>query len=96
MPTSGDDIGGSATAVQKKGESAWKFDGVTRALSDARVGWFYTWSSGRGGIKAPAGVEFVPMMHDAGSVTVAELHRAGSRAESCSASTSPTARTRHT
>ncbi|WP_399173613.1 glycosyl hydrolase [Streptomyces sp. WAC 05379] len=47
-----------------------------RALSDARVGWFYTWSSGRGGIKAPAGVEFVPMMHDAGSVTAAELHRA--------------------
>ncbi|MBT1093493.1 glycosyl hydrolase [Streptomyces sp. Tu102] len=57
--------------------SAWKFDGVTRALSDARVGWFYTWSSGRGGIKAPAGVEFVPMMHDAGSVTAAELHGSG-------------------
>ncbi|MEV8435304.1 glycosyl hydrolase [Streptomyces chartreusis] len=45
-------------------------------FSDARVGWYYTWSSGRGGIKAPAGVEFVPMMHDAGSVTAAELHRA--------------------
>ncbi|WCE01908.1 hypothetical protein PGH47_42125 [Streptomyces sp. HUAS 31] len=42
MPASGDDIGGSATAVQKKGVSAWKFDGVTRALSNARVGWFYT------------------------------------------------------
>lgn len=75
-PATGDDIGRSVTAVQKKGVSAWKFDGVTRALSDARVGWFYTWSSGRGGIKAPAGMEFVPMMHDAGSVTAAELHRA--------------------
>ncbi|MFE4583556.1 glycoside hydrolase family protein [Streptomyces chartreusis] len=74
QPMSGDDV--SASAVRKKGVSAWKFDGVTRALSNSRVGWFYTWSSGRSGIKAPAGVEFVPMMHDAGSVTAAELHRA--------------------
>ncbi|MFJ7073683.1 glycoside hydrolase family protein [Streptomyces sp. NPDC098781] len=75
-PTARDDGGATVAAAQKKGVSAWKFDGVTRALADAKVGWFYTWSSGRGGIKAPAGVEFVPMMHDAGSVTKAELTRA--------------------
>ena len=62
--------------AKKKGISAWKFDGVTKALADSNVGWFYNWSSGKGGIKAPRGVEFVPMIHDAGSVTGKELHRA--------------------
>jgi hypothetical protein len=66
----------TAAAAKKKGISAWKFQGVTKALADSNVGWFYTWSSGKGGIKPPRGVEFVPMIHDAGSVTRAELHRA--------------------
>ncbi|MER6423898.1 glycoside hydrolase family protein [Streptomyces sp. NPDC001137] len=66
----------SAAAAKKKGISAWKFHGVTKALANSNVGWFYTWSSSRGGIKAPRGVEFVPMIHDVGSVTNAELGRA--------------------
>ncbi|MFI6346367.1 glycoside hydrolase family protein [Streptomyces sp. NPDC050560] len=66
----------TAAAGTKKGVSAWQFQGVSKALTNSRAGWFYTWSSGRLGIKAPRGVEFVPMIHDAGSVTKAELARA--------------------
>ncbi|WP_329130741.1 glycoside hydrolase family protein [Streptomyces sp. NBC_00670] len=66
----------SAAAATKKGISAWKFDGVTKAMANAKVGWFYTWSSGRGGIKAPAGVEFVPMIWGPQSVNRTELRRA--------------------
>ncbi|AKJ09129.1 RNA polymerase [Streptomyces incarnatus] len=73
---SGSHTGVSAAPVKKKGISAWNFQGVTKALADAKVGWFYTWSSDKGGIKAPRGVEFVPMIHDAGSVTERELDRA--------------------
>ncbi|MFE7169374.1 glycoside hydrolase family protein [Streptomyces sp. NPDC057616] len=72
--------GSHATAVtaaaKKKGISAWTFNGVTKALADSNSGWFYTWSSGKEGIKPPRGVEFVPMIHDAGSVTKKELGRA--------------------
>ncbi|MFF2200046.1 glycoside hydrolase family protein [Streptomyces sp. NPDC058145] len=66
----------AASAAKKKGISAWKFDGVTKALANSNVGWFYTWSSGKGGIKPPRGVEFVPMIHDKGSVTKKELGQA--------------------
>ncbi|MET7605029.1 glycoside hydrolase family protein [Streptomyces avermitilis] len=66
----------AASAAKKKGISAWKFDGVTKALANSNVGWFYTWSSGKGGIKPPRGVEFVPMIHDKGSVTTKELDQA--------------------
>jgi hypothetical protein len=70
--TGGHSVAATSTA-KKKGISAWKFDGVTKALADSNSGWFYTWSSGKGGIKPPRGVEFVPMIHDAGSVTNKEL-----------------------
>ncbi|MET7782882.1 glycoside hydrolase family protein [Streptomyces mirabilis] len=66
----------AASAAKKKGISAWKFNGVTKALANSNVGWFYTWSSGKGGIKPPRGVEFVPMIHDKGSVTKKELDQA--------------------
>ncbi|MFE0327574.1 glycoside hydrolase family protein [Streptomyces sp. NPDC003753] len=66
----------AAAAVKKKGISAWNFSGVTQDLADSKVGWFYTWSSGRGQITAPAGVEFVPMIWGPGSVTDAELNQA--------------------
>ncbi|MBQ0849438.1 glycoside hydrolase family protein [Streptomyces sp. BH-SS-21] len=66
----------TAAAVQKKGISAWKFDGVTRAMTHAKVGWFYTWATGRGGIRAPRGAEFVPMIWGPESVSRAELNRA--------------------
>ncbi|MEW2047619.1 glycoside hydrolase family protein [Streptomyces sp. NPDC005476] len=66
----------AAPVATKKGISAWEFDGVTKALANSNVGWFYTWSSGKGGIKPPRGVEFVPMIHDKGSVTEKELGQA--------------------
>ncbi|ONI75263.1 RNA polymerase [Actinosynnema sp. ALI-1.44] len=67
-----------AAAVQatKKGVSAANFSGVTSALADSRVGWYYTWASGKQGISAPGGVEFVPMIWGPGSVTDAELNQA--------------------
>ncbi|MFG2582196.1 glycoside hydrolase family protein [Streptomyces malaysiensis] len=68
----------ATAAAKKKGVSAWNFNGVTAAMSDAKVGWFYTWASGREQINAPAGVEFVPMIWGSGSVTDAELNRAKS------------------
>ncbi|MEU6065443.1 glycoside hydrolase family protein [Streptomyces sp. NPDC047082] len=68
--------GVSTATAKKKGISAWEFQGVNKALADVKAGWFYTWSSGKGRIKPPRGVEFVPMIHDADSVTGAELDRA--------------------
>ncbi|MEU3711154.1 glycoside hydrolase family protein [Streptomyces catenulae] len=61
---------------KKKGVSAWNFDGDAWALADSGAGWFYTWSSGRSGIAAPDGVEFVPMIWGPGSVTDDELNQA--------------------
>ncbi|MFJ9820355.1 glycoside hydrolase family protein [Streptomyces sp. NPDC101151] len=69
----GGHAGASTAAAKKKGVSAWQFHGVTKALADSDVGWFYTWSSSRGRIRPPAGVEFVPMIHDVGSVTRTDL-----------------------
>lgn len=56
------DASASTAAVKKKGVSAWKFNGVTGAMADVNVGWFYTWASDKQKIKPPTGVEFVPMI----------------------------------
>ena len=66
----------TADAVKKKGVSAWNFPGATDALRDSGSGWFYTWAADPQQITAPPGVEFVPMIWGAGSVTDAELGRA--------------------
>jgi hypothetical protein len=69
-----------AAQTAKKGVSAWKFDGVTAAMRDVGASWFYTWSSNAGGIAAPAGVRFVPMIWGPASVTdeaLAEAKNAG-------------------
>ncbi|MET0132439.1 MAG: sigma-70 family RNA polymerase sigma factor [Kibdelosporangium sp.] len=60
----------------KKGVSSWLFDGVTDALADVGAGWFYTWAAGRERITAPPGVEFVPMIWGAKSVTPANIAEA--------------------
>ncbi|MFE7312386.1 glycoside hydrolase family protein [Streptomyces sp. NPDC057555] len=65
-----------AANVKKKGISAWNFPGDAQDLADSRAGWFYTWSSGRSGIAAPNGVEFVPMIWGPRSVTDDELNQA--------------------
>ncbi|MFD8781701.1 glycoside hydrolase family protein [Kitasatospora sp. NPDC059599] len=71
--TVGSPADASAAPVKKKGVSAWNFTDVTKALADARVGWYFTWASDRQQIRSPAGVEFVPMIWGAASVTDAQL-----------------------
>jgi hypothetical protein len=68
--------GGRAAASPKKGASAWYFPGVSQALSDVRATWYYNWAPESGQIKQPAGVEFVPMVWGAKSVTAETLSRA--------------------
>lgn len=49
-------------ASAKKGVSTWNFDGVGRALTDVRAGWYYNWAVHPDGIATPPNVEFVPMI----------------------------------
>ncbi|XVS62956.1 sigma-70 family RNA polymerase sigma factor [Actinosynnema sp. CA-299493] len=57
----------------KKGVGTWHFEGVTRALSDVGAGWFYNWATTRENVQAPPGVEYVPMIWGAKTVTPANL-----------------------
>ncbi|MDX8142004.1 sigma-70 family RNA polymerase sigma factor [Lentzea sp. BCCO 10_0061] len=50
------------TASVKKGVSTWNFDGVGKALTDVRAGWYYNWAAQTDGIATPPNVEFVPMI----------------------------------
>jgi hypothetical protein len=65
-----------ARSSARKGVSAWYFDGFTQALADVHATWYYNWAAGRGNLTAPAGVEFVPMIWGAKSVTAATLSQA--------------------
>jgi hypothetical protein len=60
----------------RKGVSAWSFPGVRQALRKSGATWYYTWSVSHGGITAPRGVGFVPMIWGSGSVTTANLNQA--------------------
>lgn len=66
----------ASAVTAKKGVSANNHPGVSSALADVRAGWYYTWASDTQGITTPAGVEFVPMIWGARSVTDTELNRA--------------------
>ncbi|MEU4446875.1 sigma-70 family RNA polymerase sigma factor [Actinosynnema sp. NPDC050801] len=57
----------------KKGVGTWHFDGVTRALSDVGAGWYYNWATTPENVQAPPGVEYVPMIWGAKTVTPANL-----------------------
>lgn len=57
----------------RKGVSTWYFNGVTSALHNVGATWYYDWVNTPQNITAPAGVEFVPMMWGAASVTAANL-----------------------
>jgi hypothetical protein len=74
-PSAGPAPAGPAVVSAKKGVSAWYFRGVTPALRDVRVSWYYTWAPDSGQIQRPPGVEFVPMIWGAKSVTPANLDR---------------------
>lgn len=65
-----------ATKSSRKGVSTWYFDGVTSALQNVGATWYYDWANTRQNITAPSGVEFVPMMWGAASVTSANLAQA--------------------
>jgi len=62
-----------AASDAKKGVSVWAFDGLHRALSESGASWYFNWAAGHPGIKNPRGVQFVPMIWGAGSVTRADL-----------------------
>lgn len=77
VPEPGD---AEAVASDKKGVAVWQFNGADTALRQSGAGWYYTWSTGHPGINTPAGVEFVPMIWGADSVTpqaLAEAKAAG-------------------
>lgn len=62
-----------AATSRRKGVGTWYFTGVTSALSDVGARWYYDWNDTPQNIVAPPGVEFVPMMWGANSVTAANL-----------------------
>lgn len=57
----------------KKGAALWNQKGLTKSLKNSGVSWYYNWSPAPGGVKAPKGVDFVPMIWGADSVTKANL-----------------------
>lgn len=57
----------------KKGAALWKQAGITKSLKDSGVSWFYDWAPTPNGVKAPKGVDFVPMIWGADAVTKANL-----------------------
>ncbi|HUQ62060.1 sigma-70 family RNA polymerase sigma factor [Lentzea sp.] len=63
-------------ASAKKGVSTWNFDGVGKALTDVRAGWYYNWAVHPDGIATPPNVEFVPMIWGAKFTDDATLTRA--------------------
>ncbi|GLY28571.1 glycoside hydrolase family protein [Kineosporia sp. NBRC 101731] len=74
-PTTGTGTGSGPDTVGsvKKGAALWKQDSITASLKDSGVSWFYNWSPEPQGVSAPAGVDFVPMIWGADSVTSANL-----------------------
>ncbi len=62
----------------KKGVAVWAFTGVSQALRDSGANWYYTWSTQHSGITTPPGVDFVPMIWGANSVTPDSLAQARS------------------
>jgi RNA polymerase sigma factor (sigma-70 family) len=59
-----------------KGVATWKFGAAGRALKASGACWYYDWAADSSGITRPRGVEFVPMIWGARSVTPATLARA--------------------
>ncbi|UED84060.1 glycoside hydrolase family protein [Streptomyces profundus] len=66
----------ATAASERKGVNLNPGAGVSEALADVGAAWYYNWASGTGEVTAPDGVEFVPMIWGAESVTDAELARA--------------------
>ncbi|MFD7600082.1 glycoside hydrolase family protein [Streptomyces mirabilis] len=70
------------TTVAKKGVSTLSFDGVTPALADSGVSWYYNWGADHPSITSPCGVEFVPMISGSSAVFDGSLDEAKSQGSS--------------
>jgi hypothetical protein len=66
----------AAVTSVKKGVSVWAFRGLHRALSESGASWYFNWAAGHPGLTNPRGVQFVPMIWGAASVTRANLREA--------------------
>ncbi|WP_285565978.1 sigma-70 family RNA polymerase sigma factor [Actinoallomurus iriomotensis] len=62
-----------------KGVATWKAAGVSPALKASGACWYYDWGADSTGITTPRGVEFVPMIWGADSVTATTLARVKAR-----------------
>ncbi|HEY0543040.1 MAG TPA: sigma-70 family RNA polymerase sigma factor, partial [Actinoallomurus sp.] len=58
------------------GVATWKFGAASPALKASGACWYYDWAAGSSGITKPGGVEYVPMIWGARSVTAATLAQA--------------------
>ncbi|MGW4467720.1 glycoside hydrolase family protein [Micromonospora sp. NBC_01796] len=67
---------GPGVSSAKKGVAVWDFNGASQALANSKASWYYTWNTGHSGITTPGGVQFVPMLWGAKSVTPGELAKA--------------------
>jgi RNA polymerase sigma factor (sigma-70 family) len=62
----------------RKGVSTWAFGAAATSLKDVGASWFYNWDANHNAIPAPAGVEYVPMIWGAKSITaVAQVKKQG-------------------
>ncbi|MFE2537698.1 glycosyl hydrolase [Streptomyces sp. NPDC059371] len=68
--------GKQTPAAGRKGVSLNPVDGASQALADSGASWYFNWASSTGAVTKPAGVDYVPMIWGAGSVTDAELGQA--------------------
>jgi RNA polymerase sigma factor (sigma-70 family) len=68
-----------ATGSCAKGVATWKATGVSKSLKASGACWYYDWAAENSGITTPKGVEFVPMMWGAKSVTSASLAQVKAR-----------------
>jgi hypothetical protein len=69
----------SAAGSCLKGVATWKFGAASRSLKASDACWYYDWAADSSGIAKPNGVEFVPMIWGARSVTAATLAQAKAR-----------------
>lgn len=60
----------------KKGAALWNQKGIKKSLKDSGVSWYYNWAATPNGVKAPKGVDFVPMIWGKDSATKATLAKA--------------------
>jgi RNA polymerase sigma factor (sigma-70 family) len=63
----------------RKGVATWQFGAANPALKASGACWYYDWAAGSTGITKPSGVEYVPMIWGARSVTTATLAQAKAR-----------------